>query len=165
MPFSEQERSRELLSNLRRIMQAIDLHSKQLSKRFGVTGPQLVILQELSLHQSLSVSDLSRSVSLSQGTVTDIVTRLEKKKLLQRERSSIDKRKVLVSLTETARKILDQAPSPLQDRFLHSFSQLEEWEQLMILRSISRVVTLMSAEELEVQPVLAAGPLHADSEP
>ena len=29
-------------------MRAIDLHSKSLAQRFGLTGPQLIILRELS---------------------------------------------------------------------------------------------------------------------
>ena len=57
-------RSREILIKLRKITQAIDLHSKYLLKTVGMTSPQLVILHELSAHEALSVSELSKSVSL-----------------------------------------------------------------------------------------------------
>ena len=72
-------RCRELLGLLRKISQAVDLHSKFLNKNFGLTGPQLVMLQELS-DGELTVSGLARRISLSQGTVTDIIHRLEKKR-------------------------------------------------------------------------------------
>ena len=65
-------RCRELLGLLRKISQAVDLHSKFLNKNFGLTGPQLVMLQELS-NGELTVSGLARRISLSQGTVTDII--------------------------------------------------------------------------------------------
>ena len=153
------QRSKELLIGLRKITQAIDLHSKYLFKTAGITSPQLVILQALSHFDSLSVSELSKSVSLSQGTVTEILTRLEKKDLITRRKSDQDKRRSLISITETGRQLLQDAPSPLQDDFTNSFHALEDWEQLMILSSIKRIVTMMSAEKIEASPFLVAGPI------
>ena len=44
----------EVLIALRRIIQAIDLYSRSLKKHHGITGPQLVILQELSKNSEIS---------------------------------------------------------------------------------------------------------------
>ncbi len=154
--------SKELLISLRKITQAIDLHSKHLQKTVGITSPQLVILQELAHHESLSVSELSKLVSLSQGTVTEIVTRLERKFLISKRKSEEDKRRSLVSITETGSQLIEKAPSPLQDKFIDSFHSLEDWEQLMILSSIKRIVNLMSAERIEASPYLVAGPIAPD---
>lgn len=164
MEHAKDQRSKELLIGLRKITQAIDLHSKYLSKTYGMTGPQLVILQELSRCESLSVSELSKSVSLSQGTVTDIVLRLEKKGLLARRRSETDKRRVLVSITENGIALLEKAPSALQDTFVESFHTLEDWEQLMILSSINRIVNLMSADKIEASPFLVSGPIQTEAD-
>lgn len=156
----QEQRSKELLIALRKITQAIDLHSKHLFKTVGITSPQLVILQVLSAYKSLSVSELSQRVSLTQGTVTAIVLRLEKRALVSRHRSGVDKRRTLVSITAEGKKLLESAPSPLQDTFADSFYALEEWEQLMILSSIKRVVNMMSAEKIEASPFLVAGPIQ-----
>jgi DNA-binding MarR family transcriptional regulator len=153
-------RSKELLIGLRKITQAIDLHSKYLSKTYGMTGPQLVLLQELADCESQSISELSKSVALSQGTVTDIVVRLEKKGLLSRRRCESDKRRVLVSITDNGKALIEQAPSALQDKFIKSFHTLEDWEQLMILSSINRIVNMMSAETIEASPFLVSGPIQ-----
>ena len=157
---SQDQRSKELLIGLRKITQAIDLHSKYLLKTVGITSPQLVILQQLSHFESLAVSELSKLVSLSQGTVTEILTRLEKKCFISRKKSNQDKRRSLISITETGKQLLEKAPSPLQDDFTESFHSLEEWEQLMILSSIHRVVNMMSAEKIEASPFLVAGPIE-----
>lgn len=162
---SQAQRSKELLIGLRKITQAIDLHSKYLFKTMGITSPQLVILQELSHSNPLSVSELSKSVSLSQGTVTEILNRLEKKQLISRRKSDVDKRRSLVSLTEEGMLLLQNAPSPLQDEFTKSFHALEDWEQLMILSSINRVVNMMSAEKIEASPFLVAGPIGNQQKP
>lgn len=152
--------SRELLIGLRKITQAIDLHSRYLFKTVGITSPQLVILHELSHFESLSVSELSSLISLSQGTVTQILARLEKRGLINRRKSEEDKRRSLISITQDGSQLIQDAPSPLQDRFSESFHSLEDWEQLMILSSIKRIVSLMSAEEIEASPILVAGPIE-----
>jgi len=149
-------RCRELLILLRKITQAADLHSKYLNKNFGMTGPQLIVLQELS-NGELTVSGLARRISLSQGTVTEIIHRLEKKDLLIRRRSNRDKRRVLVSLSEKCKDLLALAPPPLQETFTNSFSKIEEWEQMMILSSLNRIVKMMSAESIDASPDIDPG--------
>jgi DNA-binding MarR family transcriptional regulator len=148
-------RCKELLNLLRKITQAVDLHSKYLNKHFGLTGPQLGILQELSNGEK-TVSELARSISLSQGTVTDIIHRLENKNLIVRRRGDRDKRQVLVALSERCKDLLALAPPPLQETFMSHFSQIEEWEQLMILSAMHRIAKLMSAHSIEAvsQPAL-----------
>jgi DNA-binding MarR family transcriptional regulator len=149
-------RCKELLTLLRKIAQAVDLHSKYLNKNFGLTGPQLVILQELS-NGEMTVSELARRISLSQGTVTDIIHRLEKKHLIIKRRGNRDKRHVLVALSEMCKDLLASAPPPLQETFMNYFSQIEEWEQLMILSSMNRIVKMMSAESIDPSPIQVAG--------
>ena len=138
-------RCKELLLLLRKIAQAVSLHSKYLDKNFGLTGPQLILLQELSSGE-MTVSGLARRISLSQGTVTEIIHRLEKKGLINKKRSSRDKRSVLITLSEKCRELLAMAPPPLQETFTNHFLKLDEWEQLMILSSMNRIVRMMSVE-------------------
>lgn len=161
---NQDQRSKELLIGLRKITQAIDLHSKYLLKTVGITSPQLVILQELAQHESLSVSVLSKNVSLSQGTVTEILNRLVKKNLISRRKSELDKRRSLISIAKAGTQLLQDAPSPLQYDFTKSFHSLKDWEQLMILSSIDRVVNMMSAEKIEASPFLVAGPIESNKE-
>ncbi len=149
----------DILVSLRKITQAIDLHSRSLSRKYGLTGPQLIILQEISNNEQLSVTGLGRIVSLSQGTVTDILSRLEKKGFITKRRSKTDKRRSELFVTEKAVKLLEQTPPPLQETFLESFSTLEEWEQLMILSSLHRIVNMMSAKQIDASPILVSGPI------
>ncbi|WP_245695265.1 MarR family winged helix-turn-helix transcriptional regulator [Desulforhopalus singaporensis] len=153
MNNSQSQRSKDLLIGLRKTTQAIDLHAKYLRKTVGITNPQLVILQELLSHlESLSVSQLSKVVSLSQETVTGILTRLDKNTLVSRRKSDKDKRRSLISTTEAGRKLLQNAPSPLKHEFTTSFNSLRDWEQHMILCSIHRIVDTMSAQKIAASP-------------
>lgn len=154
----------QVMSALRRIIRAIDLHSKALVQRFGLTGPQLVVLKELVDMPTRSVSALAAAVNLSQATVTGILDRLERKNMITRERDSADKRKVLVSPTTAAEKALAGAPPLLQEHFTAAFADLADWEQTQILSSLQRIVALMEAGGVEAGPILTTGPLDATPE-
>ena len=151
------ERCRNLLIALRKIIQAIDQHSISLKKKFGLTGPQLIILQSVLTNDLLSVTQLSKNVSLSQATVTDITKRLEKKGYITRNRSQSDKRKTNIALTEKGTAVLKEVPPFLQEQFTDRFSKLESWEQLMIESSFERVVSMMSAEDIDASPMMIIG--------
>jgi len=154
-------RCREMLISMRKITQAISLHSKDLSRRYGLTGPQLAVLSELSNREEVTVTELARSISASQATVTEMLNRLEKRRLIERQRNNTDRRRVTIHLTDECRKILSMAPPPLQETFVEGFSNLPEWEQLMILSAFKRVVDLMSAEKLQAAAILSTDPLQS----
>jgi DNA-binding MarR family transcriptional regulator len=153
-----------VMSALRRIIRAIDLHSRSLVHSYGLTGPQLVVLKELFSRSPSSVGELARAVNLSQATVTGILDRLERKGMVTRARSTDDRRKVLVAHTDAAREALSDAPPLLQEHFMEAFGGLPDWEQHQILSSLQRVVALMEAGDVEAGPILSTGPLDASPE-
>ncbi|MCK4768270.1 MAG: MarR family transcriptional regulator, partial [Desulfobacula sp.] len=114
MKNTNDDQCRNFLIALRKIIQAIDQHSISLKKKFGLTGPQLIILQSISTDDQISVTQLSKKVSLSQATVTDITKRLEKRGYITRERSLYDKRKTNIALAEKGKIILNTVPPLLQ---------------------------------------------------
>ena len=148
-----------VLTELRRIIQSIDLHSRALVKRFGLTGPQLTVLKTLDGEGEVSVGELSKIVSLRQATVTGILERLEKRGLISRRRSEKDRRRVLVLTTEKADRLLNKAPSLLQDSFVEQFNNLDDWEQSMIKSALQRIVTMMDAKKIQAEPILTTGPI------
>src|SRR5690554_1353332 len=149
----------EVLVALRRVIRATDLHSKRLVKTANVTGPQLLVLQILHNKGDMTISELSRDMSLSQATVTTILDRLEKRELVTRVRSQQDKRKVYPQLTHKGSKVLEQAPTALQEDFVRKFKSLSEWEQSMIIASLQRVAEMMDANHIDASPFLDIGAL------
>lgn len=146
--------SDNVLISLRRIIQAIDLHSRQLARQHGITTPQLIILKQIQGKEAMTVSEVARQVSLKQATVTDILNRLEYKGLVLREKDTKDRRRVLVRETDAGKKLLKTAPSPLQETFLEKYGDLEDWKQHMILASLQLVSTMMVDDEISAAPIL-----------
>jgi len=158
--ISEDEVADEVLVSLRQIIQAIDLHSKGLVKKHGLTVPQLVILKTVSKEKSITVGAIAKKVSLSQATVTGILERLYNRGLILRNRSDQDRRRVIIEPTNECYKLLEQAPPLMQELFVKQFCELEEWEQLMLLSSLKKIVSLMNVKPSgPIAPYLATGEL------
>jgi DNA-binding MarR family transcriptional regulator len=155
----------QVLTSLRRVIRAIDLHSRQLVKTANITGPQLRLLQLIRKRQSATIKELADAMTLSQATVTSIMDRLESRDLIARVRSQTDKRKIHPQLTASGNALLDTAPTLLQDSFKHKFDQLQSWEQHMIIASIQRVAEMMGAEEIDASPFLDIGSLDRTEMP
>jgi DNA-binding MarR family transcriptional regulator len=155
----------EVLVALRRVIRATDLHSKHLSKTTGLTSPQILLLHTIREKGEVTIGEIAQDMSLSQATVTTIIDRLEKRKLVFRERSTADKRKVHAYLTDEGHEILKTAPVPLQDQFAKHFADLQEWEKTMIISSLQRVAHMMDAQHIDASPVLDIGTLDRQSTP
>lgn len=148
-----------VLIAIRKIIQSVAMNSKSLVKRVGLTGPQLMILQEIAHFGEVSVGEVAKAIILSQGTVTGILERMEKRGLVIRRRSDADRRRVLVQATVAGKQLLETAPPLMQEAFVERFNSLQDWEQTMILSSLQRLVTIMDAKAIQAAPFLAAGPI------
>lgn len=147
----------ELLVALRRVIRAVDLRSKQLSKHYGLTGPQLLVMQNIEEKPGIMVREIADSINLSPATITNILDRLEARELANRIRSTTDKRKVGVFLTEQGKAALVDSPRPLQEHFIERFSQLKEWEQSQMVATVQRIASMMDAEDIDASPFLEVG--------
>jgi DNA-binding MarR family transcriptional regulator len=155
----------ELFISIRKVIRAIDLHSKQLNKISGVTGPQLLIMQQVGRLTGITASQIAKNINLSAATVTNILDRLESREIIKRVRSTDDKRRVSLFLTEVGHNLLIAAPQPLQEHFIQNFGALAQWEQSQLLSSMQRIATMMDASELDAAPVLEIDPMAASITP
>lgn len=156
------EKYEQLLISLRRVIRAISIHSKHLSKESGLTSPQLMVMRKIDELDAPLAKQIAQEITLSAATVTTILDRLEKRDLIVRTRSKTDKRKVHLSLSEAGKTLLSNSPPPLQDHFIKRYKNLEEWEQSQLLSAVERIAAMMDADELDAAPVLMVGKLQAD---
>ena len=160
----ELELEDQVIVALRRITRAIDLHSRGLLQRYGLTAPQLAALQAIRRLGPVTVGMLARSIHLSQATLTGILSRLEGRTLVQRMRDGADRRSVVVQLTEAGTELLASAPSLLQDRFRDALMKLQQWERTQMLATLQRIASMMDAEDIEADLMLAPGAATATPE-
>ncbi|MBN2333747.1 MAG: MarR family transcriptional regulator [Deltaproteobacteria bacterium] len=154
----------KILRLLRQIIRAIDQHSRKLRRIFNLTIPQIITLQQLCETDGCTTGKLAERACLSQATMTGIIDRLEKRGLVRRIRCDEDRRRVMVHLTEEGREVVAIMPKPLQDQFVSRLGSLPPEEQTVIAETLSSIVNMMEAADLDASPILAIGDLSQDEE-
>lgn len=133
----------QLLDALRKVIHSSDSHSRRLAKTTGLTSPQLLLLSIVNLGENLTISEISKRMSLTQATVTTIIDRLEKRSLLVRKRCELDKRKIYIELTSQSIELLKTVKSSQDDDFFHNFEALSDWERGFLVSSLQRLASIM----------------------
>jgi DNA-binding MarR family transcriptional regulator len=147
----------EVLRSLRRIIRAVNLYSHRLVTQTGLSGPQLICMHQLARFGAMQTGHLAEMVNLSPATVCGIINRLEERGLVVRERQKSDRRRVLVSLSEAGTDTVNNAPPALHDSFLFKLRSLSAPQQSEIHRTLTKIVTMMAADELDAAPILVPG--------
>lgn len=75
----------------------------------GLTYPQYLVMMVLWEEDGLQVSSIGDKLALDSGTLTPLLKRLEKLKLVSRVRSSSDERTVIVSVATAGWRLRDDA--------------------------------------------------------
>jgi DNA-binding MarR family transcriptional regulator len=109
----------------------------------------------------VTLSELAQSIYLSPSTVVGIVDRLEREGFVQRDRSTADRRVVLITITDKGKDFVAKAPSPIQDQLEERLEILPVDEQLQIAESLEKIAQLMGAERIDAAPLLQSGDISA----
>lgn len=141
----------EVMQNLRRIVKALQEYSSSVEKQFGLTGPQLWALWELSRRGPLSLKALAERMHLDPSTVTGVVDRLHKRGLVLRAPDSEDRRRVVISLTPLGEGTVKGAPHPAQGQLVHALLAMEQGQVDHLNQSLQLLVSVMEADKLEVR--------------
>lgn len=101
----------------------------------GLTYTQFITLICLSEQDGLTVSELGNRLFLESNTLTPILKKLESSGYLKRQRSKVDERQVVVTLTDAGRKLRMQA----RKKNLVAATKLGPQEFKELQRSVSRL--------------------------
>lgn len=155
----------QVFNSLVRLFWGARQHNQALQRSHGVTAAQLSALRVLERHGDLTHSELAGMLLLSGSTVSGMVDRLEKKGLIQRRRSSEDRRLVRVSLEEAGRSLLTNIPKG-QSKFgklRQLVRDLPAEEARSFLDTLNKLIELLSAEGV-LQEGTAEGLIDEESD-
>lgn len=148
-----------ILRALRRVLRQVELGSKELESAHGVTAPQLLSLLVICEHGPLTQADLSRHVLVSASTLVGVLDRLEGKGLVQRQRDTIDRRRIYLVATERGRHVAATAPMPVHERLVRGLPSIEPQRRLDLADHLEELVRLLGADGVDDAAVLATGPI------
>jgi DNA-binding MarR family transcriptional regulator len=144
MPHSDD--LRQLLQSFRQIARALDVQSRRIDRQFGLTLPQLIVLQCVSELGEVTSRTVSAAAGLSPPNVVGVMDKLEAKGLIRRYRSTSDRRIVHTELTERGRAVAADAPLPLGARFAERFAALPRERRSDILAALRQVADMVDSD-------------------
>jgi MarR family transcriptional regulator, organic hydroperoxide resistance regulator len=124
--------------------------TKELARRANLTGPQLTVVKLLETIGDLSLSELSDRIRAQNSTVTGIVDRMEREGLVQRVRSTEDRRVIRIRLTAKGAKLAAEVPvEPMEilRGALGGLSGVETRELLRLMTKVAKRVTAIVRHE------------------
>lgn len=103
MPAGTDDLDRKLLDAIERLGRALRVARQRIATTLGLTTLQIEIIDRLDHLGPLPVGQLARELDITQPTVSDAIATLERKQLLERNRSTDDRRITVAQLTDTGR--------------------------------------------------------------
>jgi len=144
------DKTRIILFSIRKLIQAGELYSKELSKIHSISAAQLNCLLALFENGSLPPSQIAKYMLVKSSTVTGVVDRLEQKGLARRMRNSPDRRIVTIELTETGHQLAENAPPPIQQKIVDGLKKISEAEIDEIVFALTKLTDMLDVQDLEV---------------
>ncbi len=118
--------------------------------RAGLNHTQVKTLLHIYNKGSSPMSDICRHVSLEKGSMTSVVDTLLANDLVQRNHDEADRRKVLVSLTETGKSTAKQCSDDVSRYICKKLSVLSEDEKKQFWNSLTTLDKI--ARQLQEEP-------------
>lgn len=98
----------------------------------GITASQFAVLKVLWQHNSLSLTVLGKAVHFDNSTLTGMVERMVRAKLVRRIRDRNDRRIIKISLTEKGRGLQDTLSRLADEVDLEAVKNFTEEEKITI---------------------------------
>lgn len=106
-----------------------------------ITAAQWTVLKQIALRNGETASALCKCIGCDTGSMTRMIDRLEEKGLIRRERSTTDRRVVLLHVTESGKALLPQIVPRVVDILNQALTDFTPAEIEQIKHLLGRVVT------------------------
>ena len=114
-----------IMDSIRRIVRSLRHASKTAEKELNLSTAQLFVLQKISESgKPLSINELALKTLTHQSSVSVVVNKLVKKKLVKRVTSKVDARVVEICLNDSGKKLLLGTPPLIQERLVSAVSTM-----------------------------------------
>jgi DNA-binding MarR family transcriptional regulator len=143
--------TRQIIFSIRRLIQASELYSKELNKKYRISAAQLNCILTLHEHGPLPPSKIAQHMMVKSSTVTGVVDRLEKKGLAERMRDSPDRRMITIQLTGAGKHLAENAPPPIQQKIIDGLKQTESAKKEQIVNALNMLTDMLDVQNLEVK--------------
>ena len=118
----------------------------------GLGSAQLFALQQIAEHPDASINDVAALTCTHQGSVSVVIQRLVRQRLVAKVVSSQDRRRQRLAVTAKGRRLLGRAPVAVQEHLIAAIAALPVTDRRALARSLSAVARLVAPEGVAPHP-------------
>jgi DNA-binding MarR family transcriptional regulator len=143
---------RAALDAFRRIVQSLRVDQRAGSRPTSLSSAQLFALQQIAEHPQASINDLAALTFTHQSSVSVVIQRLVRRRLVAKVAARDDRRRQCLALTAGGRRVLQRAPVATQERLINAISVLPAAERRQLARSLRAVALAVAPEGAAPHP-------------
>ncbi len=129
----------EIERELRYLCTIIKQKGREILTDFSITPPQFEALQYLINDKDMTIGELSNKMFLACSTITDLVDRMEKNKLVKRVRDEKDRRVVRIQVLEDGHQLIEEVLHARRNYLADVLKEVSEQQRGFILDGISKI--------------------------
>lgn len=135
----------EIIDSLRVVSQYIQRYSKLLEKEFNLSSSQLRAMWAIKESSKLRVSDIAKALGIHLSTTSNMLDKIENKKLIKRKRDLNDTRSVYISLTPKGRVLLEKAPHPSNGNLANALREMTDNEVNHLTNHLTKLTSILES--------------------
>ncbi len=119
-----------------------EIYSKSMSKiennisDMGLTHQQMMIIKIIAHNKEVNISQICKEMSLSKGTVSGIVNRLEQAEFIEKVKYDFDKRNTYIKFSKKGLEFALQFKEQMNQSFDNLFKNLSEEEYKKVMEGL-----------------------------
>jgi len=143
---------RAALDAFRRIVQSLRVDRRAGSRPTGLSSAQLFALQQIAEHPQASINDLAALTFTHQSSVSVVIQRLVRRRLVAKVAARDDRRRQCLALTAGGRRVLRRTPVATQERLINAISVLPAAKRRQLARSLGAVALAVAPKGAPPHP-------------
>lgn len=129
----------EFMQLLWALVHALERTSKRMTAEVGVTGPQRLVLRVVGLAPQVSAGELAAILHVHPSTLTGVLARLVKQRLLTRVADPADRRRAVLTLTARGVRINAVQRGTAEAAVSQALVAIPSSERAVVKRVLQRV--------------------------
>jgi MarR family transcriptional regulator, organic hydroperoxide resistance regulator len=121
------------------IAHGLESTSKRMHSRLGITGPQRLVLRLIGHGSATSAGELARLMHVHPSSLTGLLRRLEKARLVERQPHPFDGRRSLLRLTPSGRRLDRDKTGTVESVIERALATMSERDLRAAQRALQRV--------------------------
>ena len=134
---------------LRRIVRVLRLAERDAEAGHNLSSAQLFVLASLATSPATSLGELAGRTYTDQSSVSTVVAKLVKRKLVARTVAKTDRRRKELALTAAGKRVVDTAPKLPQQLIASVVTAMPAKQRRELARSLDNLVAKIGANAVE----------------